>query len=166
MDKELGMVILMVISLNSSVSDGERHIPDWNETFMQIAYVIAQRSKDPRTQVGCVIVSHDNRVLSMGYNGTPRGVSDDTMPWGGKNKYPFVVHAERNAVINYKGSLQDMYNGKAFVTHRPCQECLKELIQVGIHEIYYKETTTHDTLEEQEQFDALTKMAGITVTKM
>ena len=76
---------------------------EWDEYFMAIAKLSAMRSKDPSTQVGACIVSNDNRILSIGYNGAPNGFSDEKFPWGrdGKNldtKYPYVCHAELNAI--------------------------------------------------------------------
>ena len=72
----------------------------WDEYFMGIAMLAARRSKDPNTQVGACIVSQDNIIISTGYNGMPKGCSDDIFPWdrtGEETKYPYVVHAELNA---------------------------------------------------------------------
>ncbi|TDP92352.1 dCMP deaminase [Leucobacter luti] len=113
----------------------------WGETFMQIAETVRQRSKDPNTQTGAVLVSSDNRVLSLGYNGMPNGVDDTQMPWGRDDedplntKYPFVIHAERNAVLNFRGILRELAGSTAYVTHYPCNECAKELIQVGVRRV-------------------------------
>ena len=89
----------------------------WEEYFMAIAKLSAMRSKDPSTQVGACIVSNDNRILSIGYNGAPNGFSDEEFPWAreGKNldtKYPYVCHAEMNAILNYRGSKKDLENAK------------------------------------------------------
>ena len=87
----------------------------WDEYFMGVAMLSGMRSKDPNTQVGCCIVSQDNKILSMGYNGLPRGCSDDEFPWEreGDNpletKYIYTVHSELNAILNYRGgSLEEM----------------------------------------------------------
>lgn len=110
---------------------------------MDIAAVAARRSKDPNTQVGACLVSADNRVLSLGYNGSPRGMDDVVMPWGRdsenpvQNKYPYVVHAERNAVLNFRGSLRELQGATAYITHSPCNECAKELVQVGIKRVVF-----------------------------
>lgn len=115
----------------------------WDETFMEMSHVAKKRSKDPVTQVGAIVVSKDNRVLSMGYNGTPNGFDDDKFPWGKtssntlETKYPFVVHAERNAILNFRGNSREMVGGKIYVTHLPCHECAKEIIQSGISEVIY-----------------------------
>lgn len=117
----------------------------WDQTFMEMSDTIRKRSKDPCTQVGAVIVSEDNRILSAGYNGTPVGCDDDSFPWGKEhdnpleNKYLFVIHAERNAVLNYRGNMRDLTGSTCYVTHYPCIECAKELAQAGIKRIVFKE---------------------------
>ena len=107
----------------------------WDEYFMGVAMLAAKRSKDPNTQVGACIVSPDNIILSTGYNGFPKGCSDDEFPWdreGSETKYPFVVHAELNAILNCNGkSLRD---AKIYVALFPCNECAKAIIQSGIRE--------------------------------
>lgn len=124
----------------------------WDEYFMTISKLAALRSKDPSTQVGACIVSMDNRILSIGYNGTPIGFDDDIFPWSRdkdalESKYLYVVHAERNAVLNYKGCLSDFKNSKLYVSLFPCNECAKELVQLGIKEVIYIEDKYHDTNE-------------------
>lgn len=114
----------------------------WDEYFMAIAKLSAMRSKDPSTQVGACIVSSDNRILSIGYNGTPNGFNDDKFPWGreGENldtKYPYVCHSEMNAILNYRGSKKDLEDAKLYVTLFPCNECAKIIIQSGIKNIIY-----------------------------
>ena len=112
----------------------------WDEYFMGISLLSAQRSKDSHTQVGACIVSQDNKILSVGYNGMPTGCSDDEMPWDRNGefldtKYPFVCHAELNAILNHAaGSLQ---NAKIYVSLFPCNECAKAIIQSGIKEVVY-----------------------------
>ena len=114
----------------------------WEEYFMAIAKLSAMRSKDPSTQVGACIVSNDNRILSIGYNGAPNGFNDDEFPWAreGANldtKYPYVCHAELNAILNYRGSKKDLENAKIYVDLFPCNECAKIIIQSGIKEVIY-----------------------------
>lgn len=118
--------------------------PSWDEYFMHFAEESATRSKDTNTQVGACIVK-DNRVLSLGYNGAPHAFPDDevptcrdtTMPLE-KQKYPYMVHAELNAILNYHGSLRDFNDATIYVTHSPCFECAKALAQVGIKEVVYR----------------------------
>ena len=122
----------------------------WDEYFMAIAKLSALRSKDPNTQVGACIVSKDNRIISVGYNGAPTGYSDSRFPWDreGSNletKYFFVIHAERNAILNYKGSSRDFIDSKIYVDLFPCNECAKEIIQAGIKEVIYLSDKYKDT---------------------
>ena len=114
----------------------------WDEYFMAIAKLSAMRSKDPSTQVGACIVSQDNRILSIGYNGAPNGFDDEKFPWGreGENlntKYPYVCHAEMNAILNFRGSKKDLESSKIYVDLFPCNECAKIIIQSGIKEVIY-----------------------------
>lgn len=112
----------------------------WDEYFMGIALLSTHRSKDPSTSVGSCIVSEDNKILSVGYNGMPMGCSDDDYPWtreGGNldTKYYYVCHAELNAILNYTGG--NMKGAKIYTTLFPCNECTKAIIQKGIAEIIY-----------------------------
>ena len=114
----------------------------WNEYFMAIAKLSGMRSKDPNTQVGACIVSNDNRILSIGYNGAPNGFDDEKFPWSRegenlKTKYPYVCHAELNAILNYRGTKKDLENAKIYVDLFPCNECAKIIIQSGIREVIY-----------------------------
>jgi dCMP deaminase len=112
----------------------------WDEYFMGVAKLAGFRSKDPNTQVGACIVSNDNKILSIGYNGLPRGCSDDDFPWERdgddplKTKYPFVAHSELNAILNYQGNLN---GAKIYVSLFPCNECAKAIIQSGIRTVVY-----------------------------
>lgn len=133
----------------------------WDEYFILVASLTAMRSKDPSTQVGACIVSSDNRILSVGYNGTPNGYKDSYFPWDREGeeletKYPYVVHAERNAILNYRGSNKDLEGAKIYVDLFPCNECAKEIIQVGIKEVYYLEdkyATTNEVIASKRLFD-------------
>ncbi len=113
----------------------------WDEYFMGISKLSGMRSKDPHTQVGACIVSEDNKILSMGYNGFPIGCSDDEFPWereGGMldTKYAFVTHSELNAILNYRGG--SLVGAKLYVSLFPCNECAKAIIQAGIKTIVYE----------------------------
>ena len=110
----------------------------WDEYFMGIALLAAKRSKDPNTQVGACIVSPENIIISTGYNGLPNGCSDDEFPWereGEQTKYPFVVHAELDAILNAGRRL--LRGARLYVALFPCNECAKAIIQSGIDEIVY-----------------------------
>lgn len=112
----------------------------WDEYFMGLAHLSALRSKDPNTQVGAAIVDENHRVVSVGYNGFPTGVSDDEFPWSREgdvltSKYAFVVHAELNAILNSQRSVRDC---TIYVSLFPCNECAKAIIQSGIKKIVYE----------------------------
>ena len=121
------------------------------ETWMKIAKVVAERSKDPNTQVGCVIVDKNDRIISIGYNGFPNGISDDVLPWDREaeneydTKYPYVMHAERNAILNSGSRLNDLKGATLYVTLFPCRECTKSIIQCGISRIVYDSNKYKDT---------------------
>lgn len=124
----------------------------WDEYFMGIAMLASMRSKDPSTQVGACIVSPEHIILSTGYNGFPKGCSDDEYPWareGEENstKYPYVVHAELNAILNAGG--KDLRGSSIYVALFPCNECAKAIIQSGICEVVYLSDkyngTSHNT---------------------
>lgn len=112
----------------------------WDEYFMGLAHLSALRSKDPNTQVGAAIVDENHRVVSVGYNGFPTGVSDDEFPWSREgdvltSKYAFVVHAELNAILNSQRSVRGC---TIYVSLFPCNECAKAIIQSGIKKIVYE----------------------------
>lgn len=112
----------------------------WDEYFMGVAALAGMRSKDPNTQVGACIVSEDNKILSIGYNGFPKGCEDDEFPWArsgeeNETKYPFVTHSELNAILNYRGG--SLEGAKIYVTLFPCNECAKAIIQSGIKTVVY-----------------------------
>lgn len=116
----------------------------WDEYFMGVALLSAQRSKDNSSQVGACIVSPENKILSMGYNGMPRGCFDDDMPWEreGKpleTKYMYVCHAELNAILNHEAGTGSLKGARVYTTLFPCNECAKALIQSGIAEVIYYE---------------------------
>lgn len=112
----------------------------WDEYFMGIAILSARRSKDPNTQVGACIVNNNNKIMSVGYNGLPRGCCDDEFPWERtgdefNTKYPYVCHAELNAILNSGGA--SLEGCKVYVALFPCNECAKAIIQCGIKEVVY-----------------------------
>eukprot|EP00934_Nitzschia_sp_Nitz4_P004565 Nitzschia sp. Nitz4//scaffold2_size372955//165836//167222//NITZ4_000416-RA/size372955-snap-gene-0.28-mRNA-1//1//CDS//3329546757//4555//frame0 len=121
----------------------------WQDYFMAMAFLTAQRSKDPNTQVGACIVDSSKRIIGLGYNGFPSGCSDDKLPWARSNsnaldnKYLYVCHAEVNAVLN-KGSA-NVKGATLYVALFPCENCSKMIIQSGIREVVYMNDTYHDT---------------------
>ena len=120
-----------------------------DEYFMGLAMFSAQRSKDPSTQVGACIVSKDNKIISVGYNGMPTGCIDELMPWSREGessldtKYPFVCHAELNAILN--SNMGNLSGSTLYVTLYPCNECAKAIIQSGIKRIVYRENKYANT---------------------
>ena len=139
---------------------------NWDEYFMGVAMLAARRSKDPSTQVGACIVSQDNIIISTGYNGMPKGCSDDEFPWereGEETKNPYVVHAELNAILNSNG--RNLRGSRIYVAPFPCNECAKAIIQSGIKEIIYlsdKYAHTPTTIASKRMLDA----AGVRYTQL
>lgn len=118
---------------------------NWDSYFMGVAKLSSLRSKDPSTQVGACIINQDKRIIGIGYNGLPMGMNDDDFPWEKEGdfvntKYPYVVHAEANAILN---STQDLKGATIYVTLFPCNECMKLIIQSGIKEIIYESNKDH-----------------------
>lgn len=112
----------------------------WDEYFMGVSKLSGMRSKDPNTQVGACIVSNNNKILSMGYNGFPNGCDDDNFPWDREGdfmdtKYAYVTHSELNAILNYRGG--SLEGTKLYVSLFPCNECAKAIIQAGIKTVVY-----------------------------
>lgn len=126
----------------------DNHI-SWDECFMRIARVIADRSKDPSTQAGALVVDMGNVVVGLGYNGLPRGVEADQFPWERTGafldvKYAYVCHAEENAIYNANKST---HGCKIYCTLFPCNECAKTIIQNGVKEVIYESDKYHDEKE-------------------
>lgn len=123
------------------MADKRENYISWDEYFMGIAILSGERSKDPSTQVGACIVSEENKILSVGYNGFPAGCSDEEFPWGKHadcpydNKYFYTTHSELNAILNYRGG--SLEGSKLYVTLFPCNECAKAIIQAGIKTVIY-----------------------------
>lgn len=124
-------------------------IISWDQYFMGIAHLSSFRSKDPSTQVGACIVNPNKRIVGIGYNGLPKGCVDDAFPWAREGefldtKYPYVVHAELNAILN---STVNLDGCKIYVSLFPCNECAKAIIQSGISELVFESDKYHDTKE-------------------
>lgn len=141
---------------------------EWCEYFMAVAFLSAQRSKDPSSQVGACIVNPENKIVGIGYNGMPNGCHDDSLPWARTaddrldTKYPYVCHAELNAIMNKNSA--DVKGCVMYVALFPCNECAKLIIQAGIKEVIYMSDKYHDTPEmtaARKMFD----LTGIKYTK-
>ena len=142
----------------------------WPEYFMQIAKDTAAMSKDPNTKVGACIVK-GRRILSVGYNGAPHGYPDEQVPNTSNSQLPllkqknsYMVHAELNAILNYRGNIADFDGATIYVTTSPCHECAKALIQVGIKTIVYD--TKYHRKEITDVSDELFAHCGVTVMSM
>lgn len=130
------------------MSDKRKDYISWDEYFMGVAMLSGMRSKDPNTQVGACIVSTDHKILSMGYNGFPKGCSDDEFPWAREgepleNKYFYTTHSELNAILNYRGG--SLEGSTLYVSLFPCNECAKAIIQSGIKTVVYDEDKYKNT---------------------
>ncbi|XP_033742665.1 deoxycytidylate deaminase-like isoform X1 [Pecten maximus] len=137
--------------LNKIVSNKREGYLEWPEYFMAIAFLSAQRSKDPKTQVGACIVNTENKIVGIGYNGMPQGCNDDLMPWNRNadsildTKQLYVCHAELNAVLNKNST--DVKDCTVYVALFPCNECAKVLIQSRIKEVVYYSDKYHHKVE-------------------
>lgn len=134
----------------------------WDQYFMGVAKLSSLRSKDPSTQVGACIINPGKRIVGIGYNGLPQGCSDETFPWASEGeyvdtKYPYVVHAEANAILNATTNLK---GSSIYVTLFPCNECTKLIIQSGIIEIVYESDKYKETKEHQAAIKML-KASGV-----
>lgn len=132
---------------------------------MGLSLLSAMRSKDPNTQVGACIVSEDNKILSVGYNGMPIGCDDDNMPWAREGefldtKYPFVAHAELNAILNRP--TVSLKNARIYVSLFPCNECAKAIIQSGIKEVVYWQNKYAGT-DGVKASEMMFQMSGVTL---
>ena len=147
----------------NSMSTKRQDYITWDEYFMGVAHLSGMRSKDPNTQVGACIVSKDNKILSMGYNGFPNGCSVEEFPWDKQGeeletKYPYVTHGELNAILNYRGG--SLEGTKLYVSLFPCNECAKAIIQAGIRTVVYDSDKYEGTMSNKaskRMFD----MAGV-----
>ena len=144
-------------------------VVEWDDYFMAVSFLSAMRSKDPSTQVGACIVNPDRRIVGIGYNGFPRGCSDDELPWAREaeneldTKYPYVCHAEVNAILNKNSA--DVNGCTLYVALFPCNECAKMIIQSGIREVVY----LSDKYKDKPAFQASRKlfnMAGINLRQL
>lgn len=139
--------------------------PDWTNYFLGLAKVVSQRSHDIHTQHGCIITDRKNRILGVGYNGFPRGLDDALLPTTRPEKYPWMVHAERNALAN---CIVRPDNGVAYVTGQCCNDCVIALWQEGVTKVVMCDD--HGTLKFDQQakqiFDTFVSMSGIQIEKI
>lgn len=136
---------------------------NWKEYFNNIAHAVALKSKDPSSKVGCVIVDQDNRIISQGFNGFVAGCDESKMSWERPMKYNLVIHAEANALLFAREPLK---GAKAYVTHGPCDNCLKHMLQAGIREIYYKDPSIMRDRSSSDQKEAIGRLIEGTGAKV
>ncbi len=140
---------------------------NWDEYFMSVALLAALRSKDPSSKVGACIVDDEHKVVSLGYNGMPRGLDESKLSWakgeGLDSKYLYVAHAEFNAILNTRSG-SSLKNTTIYVTLFPCNECAKAIIQVGIKEVVYLEDKYADTIPVLAS-KKLLNLAGVKIRK-
>ncbi len=146
----------------------EDHI-SWDEYFMGVAVLSSMRSKDPNTQVGACIVSSEKKIIGVGYNGFPTGCSDDELPWAREGdwiqtKYPYVCHAELNAILNSNNSAM-LRGATLYVALFPCNECAKAVIQAGIKKIVYLSDKYAET-DATKASKLMLKAAGVKFEKL
>ena len=149
------------------MSNKREDVLNWDEYFMGLAHLSARRSKDPSTQVGACIVDDNNHVVSIGYNGFPRGCSDDDFPWDREGdvldtKYAFVVHAELNAILNSKTNVEGC---TVYVSLFPCNECAKAIIQSGIKKVVY-ESDKYNGVDTNIASKRMLEAAGVELVKL
>ena len=149
------------------MSNKREDVLNWDEYFMGLAHLSARRSKDPSTQVGACIVDDHNHVVSIGYNGFPRGCSDDDFPWEREGdvldtKYAFVVHAELNAILNAKTNVRGC---TVYVSLFPCNECAKAIIQSGIKKVVY-ESDKYNGVDTNIASKRMLEAAGVELVKL
>jgi dCMP deaminase len=111
--------------------------PEWDILFLTQAFLIAQRSIDNSCVHGAILVSKQNRILSVGYNGGIAGFDDAKIPMERPFKYPYLLHAEENCILNYNSSLRDLEDSTMYVTGTPCHKCLRMILQKGIRKVVY-----------------------------
>lgn len=136
--------------------------PSWQEYFIGLAHAVSQRSHDVQTQHGCVITDSNNRILGVGYNGFPKGLDDSKLPNTRPDKYPWMIHAERNALSNCTIRPE---NGIAYVTGQCCNDCIMALWQEGICKVFMRQN--HGThlfdQDHKKRFDTFVSMSGIEI---
>ena len=121
----------------------------WDEYFMELARTVAKKSKDPSTKVGAVFVGADHEVLTVGFNGFPRGVDEtNESRWTRPDKYSYVAHAEANGIYNAARHGVQLKDSTCYVTHLPCPDCAKAIIQIGCRHVIYTDKVISTTWDE------------------
>lgn len=139
--------------------------PNWTDYFLGLAKVVSQRSHDIHTQHGCVITDQNHRILSVGYNGFPKGLDDEKLPTSRPDKYQWMIHAERNALSN---CVIRPDNGVAYVTGQSCNDCIMALWQEGITDVYMIDDHGTKLFDDnaKKRFDTFIQMSGMKIFKI
>lgn len=139
--------------------------PNWTDYFLGLAKVVSKRSHDIHTQHGCVITDSSHRILGVGYNGYPKGLSDSDLPKSRPDKYNWMIHAEKNALAN---CVIRPDNGIAYVTGQCCNDCIMSLWQEGITTVYMTDSHGTHLFDENAKkiFDTFVQMSGIKIQKI
>ena len=137
----------------------------WHKYYLQIAEIAAKKSKDPSSQVGCVIVDSNNKIVSTGFNGFVAGCNEDQMTYDRPMKYNLIIHAEMNALMFANKSVKGC---TVYVTHHPCDNCFKHLLQAGIKQVYYKSKSVLERFSQDqlEAIDRLQKATGVPIEQI
>jgi len=137
----------------------------WHEYYIQIATITAKKSKDPSSQVGCVIVDSNNRIVSTGFNGFVAGCDEDQMTYDRPMKYNLIIHAEMNALMFANQSVKGC---TVYVTHHPCDNCFKHLLQAGIQQVYYRSKSVLERFskDQLEAINKLQKSTGVSIEQI
>lgn len=133
-------------------------VPSWDQTWVSMVKIISRRSKDPRTQVGAIAVSPDNRQATTGYNGFPIAIEDTIKRWESPTKYDFVVHAEENAILNSPVRLDGW---TLYVTIPPCKRCAPKIVQAGIRRVVYIREPSSESLLDYKFSERMFEEAGV-----
>jgi dCMP deaminase len=134
--------------------------PGWGAYYMNIAKEVAKRSHDVQTKVGAVLVNSRNHIIGTGYNGFPPGLDDASLPVLRPDKYPYIIHAEMNAIIHAEGEVK---GGELYVTHSPCLQCTKLIIASQIKTVYYD---TEYVAEDTDLINSLMNLCGINLWRL
>jgi len=140
--------------------------PDWDSYFMALCFIVAERSIDPNTKHGAVLISSDKRILSTGYNGPIKNSEDHKIPLTRPEKYSFLIHAESNCLLSYYGSSQTLINSTLYITGLPCSQCLGMIMQKGIKKIVCGNVNSQMLDEKEEKIKAMMIDANIYLTQI
>jgi dCMP deaminase len=162
------VLVVFTKQISSTHMSARKDYLTWDEYFMGVALLSGRRSKDPNTQVGACIVNSQQKIVGAGYNGLPIGCNDEDFPWEKtgdflNTKYPYVCHAELNAILNNIG--MNLSGCRIYTALFPCNECSKAIIQSGIKEVIFlsdKYDGTDVSIASKKMLDT----AGVTYRKV